>query len=365
VKWHRSNTRAAAIAAVLRGAWRSPSPPLDIPDDQLAQSVPLLIRSGVGAIAWWRIRQSTGPSIPLSYRRLLSVYRRYALEAAAHEMETVKLFRRMRAFNVDPILLKGCVVGRAYPEPGLRPCGDIDLLVATDQYQRAKAALATREASPYPADLCHDVMARFSESSFEQIHSRSQVVPAQGVEIRIPSAEDHLRFLSLHMLKHGVSRPFWLLDIAVALESRPKSFNWDLCLGENQRHRRWILSAIALASRLLGADTTAIPVADTSRALSDRFSNRVLKQWEAGFQSVPPKFFDEVRSKGWTWETLKAIRHRWPSSIQATVDQRGSLDAISALPYQLLDCICRSAKLMRSRGTGLLSEQVAVAGEEK
>jgi len=336
------------MAAVLSGSWRKPSPRLHIPDDQLIPCVPLLIRSGLGAVTWWRIRQCAGRSDRFSYRRLRAVYRRYALEALAHEMETVRLFRRMRAWNVEPILFKGWAAARAYPEPGLRPCGDVDLWVAPGQQARAEAALAMREGSPYPADLHHDVFARFNESNFEQIYSRSRSVSVQGTEIRIPGPEDHLRILSLHMLKHGISRPFWLLDIATALESRPKSFNWDLCLGENKRHRQWILCAIALASRLLGANTSGTPAAEVTRRLSNRFCTRVLKRWEAGFQSIPPKFVEEIRSKGWTWETLKAIRQRWPNPIQATVDERGSLDAISALPYQLQDCIRRGAKLIRS-----------------
>lgn len=349
MNWGRPNTAGTAIVAILCRAWCRPSPPLDIPDDRLAQSVPLLISSGVGAIAWWRVRQSASPSAaPFWYRRLRAVYRRYAFEAAAYEMEIIRLFHRIRACHVEPILFKGWAAARAYPDPGLRPCGDIDLWVAAGQYRRAEAALAGREDSPYPADLHHDVIARFSEASFEQVYSRSQTVSVRGTEIRIPGPEDHLRILCLHMLKHGISRPFWLLDIAAALESRPKSFNWDLCLGENKRHRQWVLSAIALASRLLGASTAETPVAEVTPRLSNRFCTRVLKQWGAGVQPVSPKLVDEIRGQGWTWETLKAIRQRWPNPIQATVDGRGSLDAFSALPYQFQDCIRRGAKLLRS-----------------
>lgn len=338
------------MAAVLSRAWRNPCPDLDIPDDQLVRSLPLLISRGAGAVAWWRIRQSARRSVRRSYRKLHAVYRNYALEAVIHEMETVKLFRRMRAFNVEPILLKGWAAARAYPEPGLRPCGDIDLWVAPDQHIKAEAALATREPSPYAADLHHDIIERFSESSFEQIYGRSQTISVRGIEIRIPSPEDHLRILCLHMLKHGVSRPFWLMDIAVALESRPASFDWDLCLGRDKRHRQWILCAIALVSRLLGAIAAETPADEIARELPGRLCNRVLKQWKARPQSVPSKFVDELRSLGWNREILKAIRLRWPNPLQATIDEGGSLDAVSTLPYQLRNCIRRGAKLARSVG---------------
>jgi hypothetical protein len=50
-------------------------------------------------------------------------------------------------------------------------------------------------------------------------------VELNGAKIRILGAEDHLRLLCLHLLKHGAWRPLWLCDVAAALESRPSSFD--------------------------------------------------------------------------------------------------------------------------------------------
>lgn len=72
-----------------------------------------------------------------------------------------------------------------------------------------------------------------------------ELVNLEGDKIWVLCAEDHLRFLCLHLLKHGAWRPFWLCDVGMALESRSSNFDWDRCFGENKRRAEWIAPGLS------------------------------------------------------------------------------------------------------------------------
>jgi hypothetical protein len=73
------------------------------------------------------------------------------------------------------------------------------------------------------------------------------------IPVKVLSPEDHLSMLCVHFLGHGGWRPIWLCDIAAAMESLTESFDWQTCLGEDTRRAGWILSALACAHEILGA----------------------------------------------------------------------------------------------------------------
>lgn len=346
----RFESDGCVVAAALAGAWRSSPPNLETSSVDLAAIAPLLVRSGAGALGWWRIRQSGGQALPFALRRLQSTYLRYAVQAAEHESEVVGVFNALRSSGVEPILLKGWAIARWYPESGLRPSGDIDLYVSPDHYTRAKEVLRARLPGVYSTDLDHDTITRFSELTFEALYLRSQLVNLDGAEIRVPGAEDHLRIICLHMLKHGAWRPLWLCDVAAALESRPQSFDWNRCLGKHEIHSDWILCALALASRLIGAETRDTPACERTRTLPEWLVRSVLKQWNAPYPSNLPPFVDQIRAGWWKAEMLRAIWQRWANPIEATVNAGGSFNKRSRLPFQVRDCVLRTVRLCRQRG---------------
>ena len=90
------------------------------------------------------------------------------------------------------------------------------------------------------------------DRSWDELFSRSELVPLEDAMVRVLSAEDHLRVLCFHFLRHGVERAAGLCDIAVALETRSRHFDWDVCLGENQKRADWIVCTVGLAKELLG-----------------------------------------------------------------------------------------------------------------
>ena len=54
---------------------------------------------------------------------------------------------------MKPLLAKGWAVARLYPEPGLRPYGDTDLYLRSEEYDAAVTALRNPDTLRGPVDL--------------------------------------------------------------------------------------------------------------------------------------------------------------------------------------------------------------------
>jgi hypothetical protein len=337
-----------AIAAVLAGAWRRSPPRLEMLPEGMAEITPLLLASGAGALGWWRLRNSDLHLLS-AVRPLREAYLHQAIHAAEHERQVVHVFRALQSSGVEPILIKGWAIARAYAETGLRPSGDIDVYVSPEQRAKARTVLNTAEYQEYLVDLDHDAISRFSELNFAELYSRSELVNLDGAEIRVPGAEDHLRILCLHLLKHGAWRPLWLCDVAAALESRPSKFDWDRCFGRNKRWSDWIACTIALANRLLGAELGDAPVKRRANNLPGWLIPSVLKQWSAPYPPNLPLFTTQIKANWWKPGIVRAVLQRWPNPIQATIDADGEFDNKARLPFQLSHCLARTVKLVNSR----------------
>ena len=347
---HRFKTfesAGSAVAAALMGAWRKSPPKLELPAQDLAAITPVLLRSGAGALGWWRCRHSHVQMQTDAVQQLRDAYLHYAIHAAEHERQVSEVFEVLRSRGVEPILLKGWAIGRLYPEAGLRPTGDIDLCVSPAQRATAQAVLDSQENQRYWIDLEHDEITRFGNQSFEELYSRSDLVRLNATEVRVLSAEDHLRILCLHLLKHGAWRPLWLCDVAAALESRPSRFDWERFLGRDTRRAQWIFCTAALAQQLLGAQLDDSPLQGRSR-LPRWLLSSVLKQWSAPCPPHLPLFVGNIgKYLREPAEIVTDIRRRWPNPIQATIDANGRFDDTPRLPFQLGNCAVRTAKVCR------------------
>lgn len=333
----------ATVARTLAGAWRHLSPTLGLSRGALEPILPLLFSSGAGALAWRRLRCSGFPSRG-TFHALRETYIRYAMDAIAHERQVADALRLLRSARVEPILLKGWAIGRVYPELGLRPSGDIDLLVEPEQRTRAESAI---NAQPwrFQFDFEHGSVSRFGGLNFDELYDRSELVYLDGTLVRVLGPEDHLRVLCLHLLTHGAWRPLWLCDVAAALETRPANFDWDRCLGKDERLANWVLCTIALANLLLGAEITDTPARNKVSSLPRWLVFSVLREW--GRVRAPlPSFVDEVRTNTLVG-TLRSVIQRWPNPIQATVDVDGDFSDRLRLPFQLRACFVRMSKLCR------------------
>jgi hypothetical protein len=155
--------------------------------------------------------------------------RLHHLQVALHERDVVHIFNSFRSNGIEPILIKGWAIARIYPERALRPYGDLDLYVPAEQLHRAESLLKSEENRRVWVDL-HEHLIDLCERSMDQLYARSQIVNLDGTALRLLSTEDQFRLMCMHTLRHGVWRPLWLADVAVAVESLPENFAWDYCL---------------------------------------------------------------------------------------------------------------------------------------
>jgi len=339
----RSESPAELIAAVLTRSWQRDPPELEVNEAGLAAVTRKLIRSGAGALAWWRVRHSPLGRTPTG-SELRQAYRFQTLQAAVKEQELREVYSLLREAGVEPLLLKGWAVARLYPEPGLRQYLDHDLCVGPEEYLIAKAVKDGPAGINYPIDL-HRGSGKLDDLEPGELYERAQTVRVGDVVVRIPCPEDHLRILCLHLMRHGACRPLWLCDVAVALESRSADFDWGRCLSDNRRRADAVACTIGLAHHLLGARVDGTPVARRAERLPSWLLPGVLKQWEAPYP--PLRFYAPMATylenpKG----VFRGLRNRWPDPIEATASVNGPLNELPRLPFQLANCALRTARFL-------------------
>ncbi|HUQ31305.1 MAG TPA: nucleotidyltransferase family protein [Pyrinomonadaceae bacterium] len=331
------------VAEMLRGSWRVSPPPLEFTPTQLKEITPLLQNSGAAALSWRRVQSSDLRDAPHA-RQLHQSYRRYTLRAALIQQTIKRAIACLNGIGVEPFLVKGWAAARLYPEQGLRPYGDIDLCVRPLQLAAAKGALKNLADEQHEVDL-HCGFETLGGGDVDEIYARSQLAQLEETSVRLLSAEDHLRVLSIHMLREGAWRPLWLCDIAAAVEARPARFDWDQCLGKNRRQADWIICSIALAGQLLGADVSDTPAVQRTKQLPRWLIATVFKEWEAVKPSMTERHITPMaRYLRYPTGILKGLRHRWPNPIEATVQVRGPFNELPRLPFQLGNCLARTAK---------------------
>ncbi len=333
-----AKARGRLIAATLDGAWRDKAsqPQSEKAPDEIAS---LLLASGSAALGWYRIRHSDLRTSDVAVQ-LQQAYRLHTLQSAIHERSLTQLVLFLRSAGLDPLLGKGWAIARLYPEPGLRPYGDFDLYVRPEEYEATSAALRRPGAPPCAVDL-HRGAAELDDRGFDDLYARSRLAGLGDAEVRIFGPEDHLRLLCLHMFRHGAWRPLWLVDVAVALESRPADFDWDYFLSGDQRRSDWTACAIGLAHQLLGAEVSGTPIVERARNLPRWLVPAVLGQWGRG--QVPHgtrrPMSSYLRDPA---GVLDALRVRWPNAIEATVGVHGAFNDLPRLPFQLGECLRRT-----------------------
>ncbi len=341
-------THSLLISKLLAGAWRDTPPDTQISAEELAIIAPLLIASGGGALAFWKTRQTEALKDTPVAGELKQAYRLNTLQAAIHEREISQVIRLLKRAGIDPILVKGWSIARLYPEPALRPYGDIDLFVRPEQFAAAEKILQSDEGKKYFVDL-HNGASHLDTEPLDDLYARSETVKLGDESLRVLSPEDHLRVLCVHFLHHGAWRPAALCDIGLMVEAYRANFDWDVCLTKNQTRAGWVACTVGLAHQLLGADISGTPVESIARQLPRWLVPAVLKEWENPISInhvVPPPLANRFTHPV---ETLKAIRKRWPPNpIQATVVMNGPFNEWPRLIFQAGNYAARTAKFLAS-----------------
>ncbi|MGH9970253.1 MAG: nucleotidyltransferase family protein [Pyrinomonadaceae bacterium] len=349
-----NRSRADLIVATLSGAWRRPPfPPLDVTEKELDEVTPLLYTSWAAALAWWRVRH-TKLANSASGDVLRQAYHLNSVQAMMHEENIKKVFRLLREASIEAVLVKGWAAAALYPSPPLRPYGDLDICVSASDFKAARELLRGPEVSDCLVDL-HQRFSELDDRSLPELFARARRVRLGNEQIQILCPEDHLALLALHLLKHGAWRPLWLCDISAAIESLPAEFDWNMCLGTNQTRANWIICALGLTNRLLGASIDSLPLASEARRLPPWLVANVRKHWANLFPGdhlpikAPPLMVTNLRSPR---NLLRGLRERWPDPITATYNLNGQFNRLPRPPYQLAEFASRAAQfLWRLPGT--------------
>jgi hypothetical protein len=336
------------IARLLAGAWRRDGPPPEVEPGELRRIAPLLHRTGTGALAWWCLRGTTLADTETG-EGLRQAYRLHALEGEIHALRLTAALDALDAAGVDALLIKGWGIARHYPEVGLRPYTDIDLILRPGQAEAARSTLAAAPGIGCPVDL-HDGPSRVDVFGFGELVERAEAVPLAARLVRTLGPEDHLRVLALHALRHGVFRPLWLVDLAVCLEGRPPGFDWDRCLGPVRRRAEWVIDAVALAERLLGARTENTPAAGRAGTLPGWLIRAVLRNWARGEgrSHLAPVFDAIVSHRRHPGLALAEAWCRWDRPIEATLEVGGSFNHLPRCFVQVAAVARRTPELWRA-----------------
>jgi hypothetical protein len=257
------------------------------------------------------------------------------------EDQLARLFRRLAEVGAEAIVGKGWAVARGYPMVGLRPYGDLDLLVGPEAEASIREVLAAWDGIP-PAVELHGEFNELDGRSRDDLLGRSRTADLAGDPVRIFGPEDHLRLLALHALEHGLARPFWLCDLGLLLETLPPDFDWALCLRGRPWEAEGIRCALGLTSSLLGVDLAGpgVPAGVRGRPLPGWLIPAALEALGAHehyLQAGDPD--DQLLSLR---PLLRSARLRWANPIEATFRRRAPWRG-PRLPVQMLDYTLRSA----------------------
>ena len=332
------------MAKVLSGSWRGEPPAPVFSAVELAEVLTLLDGSGAGALAWWRVRRSPlSESAPA--RVLRRAYHRQTLQHALQERDIEYVFGLLRSRRIEPILLKGWAAAGLYPERGLRQPGDIDLCVRPAQCAEAKAARwEPGRRGRGSLDLTHETAHLLGGGSWEALYARSRLVTLNRTRVRVLGPEDQLRFLCVHLLKHGAYRPLWLCDVAAALEAVTDDFDWDVALGGRERDR--VVSVLGLARRLLGARVGRVPEEVRLSRTPEWLINEVLEQWERPCIEQRRPLEPMAVSLRRPSRVLPALLARWPDPIRTAVGLGLPLDKRPGWPRQVKFYLAQSAAFL-------------------
>jgi hypothetical protein len=302
-----------------------------------------ILDTGGGALAWWRLRGSALETAD-GADRLRQAFRLHSIQAARHEKNLEHVLVHFNAAGLSPILFKGWALARLYAQPGLRPYGDVDLLVDAPDEARARSVIAglPRELQEI-VDLDMRVLHRFlPDRTFGELAPRATTETIGAAHFRLLAPEDHLRLVCLHQLDHGGWRPLWLCDVAAFVEALPDAFSWDLCLAGNARLSDAVVSLVALAEELLGA---RVPPETPRVTAPGWFREAMLRGWAGGFQA-PPDSLSNLGELGFG-RAMAALRARWPDPITSTLHLRAPLRGIPRPLLQVAECARRAILFVR------------------
>ena len=315
-------------------------------------------------------REKSAEGWPGDLRATLTAEARaYAVAESLRYVELKRVLCSMREAGVHPLLLKGSHLAYThYPEPWLRPCSDIDLLIRPAD---RRAAATVMEHLGYRATVCVSGELATYQMQYRRrdahvlheldIHWRlagpqlfAQLVPfdelardavsisALGDNARGLSAVHALLLACVHRVAHhqNASRLIWIYDIhLIGAGMRDEQWRSFVALADERQVREVCASGLRIARDLFGTEVPPFAMA----SLSDR--SRSIEP-SAAFLSPRHRKVDVLISDlrhldGWRHRVQLVREHLFPSPDYML--RSSGTSSVACLPALYLRRIARGA----------------------
>lgn len=209
----------------------------------------------------------------------------------------LKLYQKLQAQGLEPVVIKGIICRNLYPKPDLRFSADEDLLIPAQEYEIYDKALTEMglrkhrkrsenyyETSYFSDDGLHielhtslfpTELEYFDEWNriFENASDFTEYVQINSVNVRTLSPADHLIFLILHSLKHFVHSGVGIrqiCDIVIFAQHFGAELDWEKvcsCLSQLSAEK-FTAGLFNIGSKHLGFDGNACGYPEALGSLS-------------------------------------------------------------------------------------------------
>lgn len=191
---------------------------------------------------------------------LQSLYQNNRHRTTRLHLAMAEIFEAFERRNIAVMALKELgLMQFAYPDPNLRPIGDLDLMIRKHDFAEAAQCLESLGFRPLPAADCYfrltyDAEYQFQRSAdnvwvdlqwdienkemdvygdgslnfeVDRMWQNARPIQIAGCDVLIPSPVDMLFHLCLHLEGHGYSELVLLTDIAEAIRVYRDDLVWD------------------------------------------------------------------------------------------------------------------------------------------
>jgi len=160
------------------------------------------------------------------------------------------ILKSLADINIHPIVFRGMsLLGDVYPDLGMRPICDIDLLIKKDELDLAKQTLkkhgliSDKKGSPLRSDQVMDLhtgifspLSTWLNRPFlkctERLFEMSRWKELDGLRFRVPCPEHTILSLSAHMQHHSFERLLGLYDIYMVLDKYGDELDRDILIAD-------------------------------------------------------------------------------------------------------------------------------------
>jgi hypothetical protein len=278
---------------------------------------------GLGPLLYVHLRAAKAALPPTVKRELQGLYLRHRQANRVRTRVLAEVLGACSAAGIQALVLKGAALSHlVYPEPGLRPMSDVDLLVRESDAPAAQSLLASlgfsaplledgealppksqakavlvAEGLPVGVEIHHNLCEGFDRLSMTKDDLTAAPLPFSlgSTTAYTLGYEDMLWHLCHHMIIHGIAKPMrliWVADIVGFADRFLEQIDWE----HIRHHYPMVLNTLSLLQSVM-------PLRE---ALLDRASIKTGRQAQsvaADFEPRPQVLPTRWRRKGY-WPVL-------------------------------------------------------------